>query len=118
VEHINSLAKLGIAPLQIAVIANDQKAVKRLFPRLEQRPPSAYRNDHHSPMRLAIRTQNVAMVKLLIEQNMPVNEHVQTLKPRGKVNFVLSAAIQEGNAEIVRLLVDAGSQLEEPETYL
>lgn len=118
VRYINSLAELDVTPLQIAVIANDLKAVESLFPRLSQRPPAAYRSDHHSPLRLAIRKQNVPMVKLLIQQNMPVNESVLTFRPPEKISIVLSAAIHEGNAEIVRLLVDAGALLEQRQTYL
>jgi ankyrin repeat protein len=118
VRYLNQKSQLGIEELQIAVIENDLEAVKRLVPERSQRPPAVLRRDEHSPLRLAVRRGNVPMVKLLLQRNSAVNEIVPTFGPPGKKPSILSEAIQSGDAEIVRLLVETGIELEAPETNL
>ncbi len=113
-RYLNAYAELDIEELQIAVLEDDLETVKRLLPDRPQRPPTALRNDEHSPLRLAIRRDNVPMVKLLIGRNVSVDDFMSTSRPPGRNPTVLSEAIQLGNAKIVRLLVKTGVTLDKP----
>jgi ankyrin repeat protein len=122
VRYLNQQAQLGVEKAQLAVIENDLEAIKQSVPEKSQRPPLTFRNDEHSPLRLAVRRGNVPVVKLLLERKVAVNEYVSTLMPPyvppGTELSVLSEAIFLGNVEIVRLLIEAGATLEEPQTML
>ena len=94
------------------MIESDLEAVKRLVPKQARRSPFHCTSDAHTPLRLAVRRGKVSVVKLLLNQNVPANEYLLMFQP-GNGLSVFSEAIQQGNTEIVQLLIAADVTIED-----
>ncbi len=117
IQFLRDAGKLSITDLQAAAAGGDLAAARSLLLGRAKRPLSSVDTaGFSSPLRLAIRRGDQAMVELLLAEGLSASDPlVQATGARDPLS-PLSEAIELGRPRIVALLCKAGAPLQEPST--
>jgi ankyrin repeat protein len=108
----------GLTPLHAAVAANDVAMAKLLLESGSDANAQANIPQSATPLMLAGQNGNTDLIKLLLAKDVSVNAHSSSTNSRvqnGVIQFgavtALHTAALAGNAEAVKLLIDAGANV-------